>query len=334
MQAGLPQSKKADPVARVVAAFRRRPWLLVPAVPLLCLGIWEVAGHRWYTIPSGSMEPGLMGPERGQEGGDMVQADLLIAPMFGPRRGEIWMFHAPPEVAGAPDTGRSFSSPKFAKRVIGLPGETIEVLPPRMEVDGKQVVSLTTTGAFNNGSAVPGLSIDGERPEIVAGNRVAKLPVYSGDPILVVASKAFDVKHSPYQVAVDGEVRLKSPEGRIVEGPPTALLGAVHQTKVRSFRINDDRHDPAEPSLVVVGGRELAYKPGEVHINGAPIRDYTPRTPDYAMAPVKLGPDECFVMGDNRNNSNDSHAWGPLRKKYLAGRVDFRLWPPQRFGPL
>ncbi|MDR2630625.1 MAG: signal peptidase I [Spirochaetaceae bacterium] len=50
------------------------------------------------------------------------------------------------------------------------------------------------------------------------------------------------------------------------------------------------------------------------------------------MEPLVLGDDECFVLSDDRSNTNDSRTWGPISTTLITGRVLFRYWPLNRFG--
>jgi signal peptidase I len=50
------------------------------------------------------------------------------------------------------------------------------------------------------------------------------------------------------------------------------------------------------------------------------------------LAPVVLGDDECFVLSDDRSNTNDSRTWGPIPTDFIAGRALFRYWPLNRLG--
>lgn len=45
-----------------------------------------------------------------------------------------------------------------------------------------------------------------------------------------------------------------------------------------------------------------------------------------------LGPDEYFVMGDNRQSSKDSRIIGPVKRKNIVGKVFFVIWPASDFG--
>ena len=70
-----------------------------------------------------------------------------------------------------------------------------------------------------------------------------------------------------------------------------------------------------------------------VYINGKLLDEkYVNEIPAYDMPELKLGTDEYFMMGDNRNNSADSHIWGPLQKKNVIGKAVVRFWPLNRLG--
>jgi signal peptidase I len=45
-----------------------------------------------------------------------------------------------------------------------------------------------------------------------------------------------------------------------------------------------------------------------------------------------LGPNEFFVLSDDRGNTNDSRTWGPVPIREIAGKALFRYWPFSRIG--
>ena len=50
------------------------------------------------------------------------------------------------------------------------------------------------------------------------------------------------------------------------------------------------------------------------------------------MESIVLGDDECFVLSDDRSNTNDSRSWGPVPLSLVAGKALFRYWPFTRLG--
>jgi signal peptidase I len=86
------------------------------------------------------------------------------------------------------------------------------------------------------------------------------------------------------------------------------------------------------PHRVYIGGEEGRFAFRRIRV----LRDlyYTQRGHYGVEAPAELGPDECFVLGDNSAESRDSREWGPVHDAEILGRPTWVVWPPGRIRRL
>lgn len=99
--------------------------------------------------------------------------------------------------------------------------------------------------------------------------------------------------------------------------------------------IGYDRDQAFIKRIIAHGGETVEVKDGIVYVNEQPLsEDYILETPQYNLAPVTVPEGYVFVMGDNRNNSNDSHIWGFLPEENIIGRAILTFWPPQHIGQI
>jgi len=85
--------------------------------------------------------------------------------------------------------------------------------------------------------------------------------------------------------------------------------------------------------VIGTSGQKVEIKEGKVYINDQPLREnYIAEKPNYELEPIIIPEHFLFVMGDNRNNSNDSHIWGFLPEKNVIGKATIRFFPFNRLG--
>ena len=90
--------------------------------------------------------------------------------------------------------------------------------------------------------------------------------------------------------------------------------------------------------LIGLPGEKIEFRKQSVYINDTKLTEpYLKEPCQIAYCPDQiwnLGLDEYFFMGDNRNQSRDSRAFGAIHRKQIVGRAVFRWWPPAEWGIL
>jgi signal peptidase I len=97
-------------------------------------------------------------------------------------------------------------------------------------------------------------------------------------------------------------------------------------------------HHPDEDyvkRIVGLPGETVEVRDGKVYVNGQVLGEpFQPKTPAYTVPPIIVPEDHVYVLGDNRNNSNDSHNWGALPVDNIVGRAWISYWPPDLWGTI
>ncbi len=99
---------------------------------------------------------------------------------------------------------------------------------------------------------------------------------------------------------------------------------------VFKFPLNPDRRFIKR--VIGLPGDAVRVQEGQVFINGDPLAEpYIAARPAYNDE-WRVGLDEVFVLGDNRNNSSDSQNWGSLPLDSIIGKAVLVYWPLDTIG--
>jgi len=97
-------------------------------------------------------------------------------------------------------------------------------------------------------------------------------------------------------------------------------------------------HSPQDPNtdlikrIIAVPGDTVEIKDNTVFVNDtALVEPYTMEPPHYLMLPEEIPTGHYFVLGDNRNNSSDSHRGWTLPRENIVGKAWITYWPPYRW---
>ena len=114
-------------------------------------------------------------------------------------------------------------------------------------------------------------------------------------------------------------------------------LRPPHRGDIIVFQFPQDPSKDFIKRCIAVGGETLEVRDKHVYVNGRALTEpyvvhadstVRPAGFDYRdnFGPFTVPPGDLFMMGDNRDNSNDSRYWGPLDMSLVKGRAMFIYW--------
>lgn len=148
--------------------------------------------------------------------------------------------------------------------------------------------------------------------------------------ILFVAINAVSAR-----IRVDGssmEPTLHSGEFVIVN-KLAYKLGAPALGDIIVFHFPRDPKQEYIKRVIGMPGDQVTIQDGKVFVNGQEIVEpYISAPPVYPGNTWQVPEGNLFVLGDNRNNSSDSHNWGTVPTEYVVGKALFVYWPLDSWG--
>jgi signal peptidase I len=85
--------------------------------------------------------------------------------------------------------------------------------------------------------------------------------------------------------------------------------------------------------IIALPGDTVEVQEESIYINGVEVREpYIQSPPRYTVERQKIPTGHYFVLGDNRNNSNDSHNGWVVPRENIAGKAWISIWPPPEWG--
>jgi signal peptidase I len=135
---------------------------------------------------------------------------------------------------------------------------------------------------------------------------------------------------------------------KFIFGPTPLRIGRallpvrpIHRGDIVVFKYPEEPDRDFIKRVIGLPGETIELKNKKVHVNGQPLDEpfvhfLTPPSNDYQevtsfdvrerFGPVTVPADQYFVMGDNRDNSQDSRYWGFLPRSYVKGKALLIYW--------
>jgi len=143
--------------------------------------------------------------------------------------------------------------------------------------------------------------------------------------------------YQPVKVEGTSMAPLLSDQERIFINKFIYRFEPIERDDVIVFWYPLDRSKSFIKRVVGLPGETIAIRSGHLYIDGKVLKEpYVPASylDGLSYPPMRIPDDEYFVMGDHRDSSNDSRAFGPVPRQFIYGKAVFAYWPVNHFGSL
>lgn len=104
-------------------------------------------------------------------------------------------------------------------------------------------------------------------------------------------------------------------------------LGDVQHGDIIVFHFPQDPREDYIKRVIGLPGDDLLVQGGVVYVNNRPLSENYISAPPGYTGEWKVPENSIFVLGDNRNQSSDSHSWGYVPMQNVVGRALVIYWP-------
>ncbi len=120
---------------------------------------------------------------------------------------------------------------------------------------------------------------------------------------------------------------------RLLVNKAAYLFGQPSRGDVIIFKAPGSRTGDFIKRVIGLPGDVVEVKGRAVYVNGSKLSEpYIKDPPAYTLTPQTIPADDYFVLGDNRNNSDDSHAGYLVTRQSIIGKAWVSTWPPSKWG--
>ncbi len=106
-------------------------------------------------------------------------------------------------------------------------------------------------------------------------------------------------------------------------------LGEFKRGDVIVFHFPRNPEEDYIKRIIGLPGDKITIQNGEVIVNGQILEENYIASPPIYQGTWEVPQDSLFVLGDNRNQSSDSHSWGFVPKDFVIGKALVIYWPLQ-----